>query len=90
MKFGNKEHTILNWIDNEGKGHSEYISAVSFDYSSAEPYLASYEEENMEILNGLLKIDLASIRALREGNAGRLAELETSAIALRKKLKNAP
>jgi hypothetical protein len=47
---------------------------------------ASTTRPRAEVLADLASIDMRSIRALREGNAARIAELEAQAVALRAEL----
>lgn len=46
----------------------------------------NFEADNAAVLEQLQALDLKSIRALREGNAARIAEIEAEAVALRSKL----
>jgi hypothetical protein len=47
---------------------------------------ASTTRPRADVLADLASIDMRSIRALREGNAARIAELEAQAVALRAEL----
>lgn len=51
--------------------------------STITAYEASWHEVNAQRLSELDRIDAASIRALREGDADRIAELEAEAQAIR-------
>ncbi len=47
----------------------------------------SVEQHNAQLLAALLEIDVKSIRALREGDATRIASLEDQAVELRLQLR---
>ena len=68
---------------------AEEIAEREVDEAKAAEERAQREKDaaKLVILNQLVDIDSKSIRALREGNAQKLTELETEAAILRQKLK---
>jgi hypothetical protein len=81
MIYSNPECQQVEWEDSDGNVASCLSTELAPEQlATVEPYA------NKAIYAQLRKVDAKSIRALREGNAVRIAELEAQAVALRSQL----
>ena len=79
--------------DAESHGRALFSAAVAGDFGEVAPYVAPVIDpavaatmRHAEILTALAEIDKKSIRALREADAVRIAELNAQAVAQRVEL----
>lgn len=82
MIYSNPEHQQVEWEDEGGNFFALPVSDLTPEQLAAvEPY------ENKAIYAQLRRLDLKSIRAIRENDTVRIAAIEAQAALLRSQLK---